>query len=414
MSLLAAYRRVRAQTETLCAPFEIEDLVIQSMPDASPARWHLAHTTWFFETFVLLPHAPGYAAFEPAFAYLFNSYYNGVGDQFPRHRRGTQSRPTVARIREWRAAVDTAMQTVLANPTDEVRRVTTIGLHHEQQHQELMITDLKHALCTGGLPPSVIALPSQPSAAPKGGWSDFEAGFVAIGHESGDDDDAGFCFDNELPLHQAWVPAFRIARDLVTNAQYQAFIDAGGYRDPCHWMSDGWAAVQTHGWAAPLYWRRDGDAWAHVTLAGVQPLAPHAPVCHLSWFEADAFARWSGKRLPTEFEWDRAAQSVDPRWPSAAAWHPNGAPSNASIRHLFGQVWQWTASAYRPYPGYQPLPGTLGEYNGKFMHGQLVLRGSSCATAADHGRTSYRNFFPAHIRWQFSGLRLASDLKATR
>lgn len=404
MSLAATYRAVRARTVALCAPFALEDLVVQSMPDASPARWHLAHTTWFFETFVLVPHCAGYAVREPAYAYLFNSYYNGVGAQFPRDRRGTQSRPTVAEIHAWRAQVDAAMVALLDAGDPEVVRVTTIGLHHEQQHQELLVTDLKHALCTGGMPPAVFEPRPGPEAAPDGGMLAFEPGFTAIGH-TGDD----YCFDNELPAHDAWTPGFAIARDLVTNAEFAAFIEAGGYTDPALWMSDGWARRCAEGWEAPLYWSRSGSGWQTDSLSGTWSVEPHAPVCHVSWFEADAYARWAGKRLPTEFEWARAARHVAATPPATDGWHPTAAPDPAPIRHLFGQVWQWTASAYRPYPGYRPLPGTLGEYNGKFMHGQLVLRGASCATPAGHARLSYRNFFPAHARWQFSGVRLAED-----
>lgn len=382
--LLEAYRAVRRHTSALCAPFAIEDLVVQSMPDASPARWHLAHTTWFFETFVLAAHAPDYALFDATFTWLFNSYYNGVGAQFPRARRGTQSRPTVEQVMAWRAHVDAAMTRLLARPTAEIERVTRIGLHHEQQHQELLITDLKHALCTCGLVVSIERPEAVRDVPLKTDWVDFKAAFQSIGHAK-----QSFCFDNELPVHQAWTPAFSIARGLVTNADFLRFIEAGGYRDPDLWMSDGWAAVQANSWIAPLYWEEGAHGWQERTWMGRRPLALHAPVRHVSWFEADAYARWAGARLPTEFEWERAAPD---------------------LQDAHGVVWQWTASAYRPYPGYQPLPGTLGEYNGKFMHGQLVLRGSSQATPPGHARDSYRNFFQADKRWQFSGIRLARDL----
>jgi ergothioneine biosynthesis protein EgtB len=299
------------------------------------------------------------------------------------------------------------MLTLLADPSSEVARVTTIGLHHEQQHQELMITDLKHALCTSPMAPAVWPAAAYPNAAPSAGWLTVAEGFGVIGH-TGD----GFCFDNECPSHQAWTPAFALGRDLVTSGDWLAFMADGGYGQVGLWMSDGCAARELGGWQAPLYWTQRDGAWFEATLAGERPVALHAPVTHVSWFEADAFARWAGARLPTEFEWDRAVAAAGgaPGASSFCDHQPDGAAATGSLAHLFGQVWQWTGSAYRPYPGYQPLPGTLGEYNGKFMHGQLVLRGSSCATPPGHARCSYRNFFPADTRWQFSGVRLAKDL----
>ncbi|MCA9546393.1 MAG: ergothioneine biosynthesis protein EgtB, partial [Myxococcales bacterium] len=364
-----------------------------------------------FETFVLAPHRPGHTPFDPAYGYLFNSYYQGAGAQFPRPRRGTQSRPTVAHILRWRAQVDAWMDALLADPTAEVARVTTIGLHHEQQHQELMLTDLKHALCTSPVDTPVWPLPLGGSDAPEGGWLELPEGFFTLGSPAPGAAGEGFCFDNETPAHKAWTPAFALARDLVTQGEWLAFMQAGGYADPALWMSDGWSACQAEGWQAPLYWFQRGDRWWQRTLGGARPVDPHAPVAHVSWFEADAYARWAGARLPTEQEWERAARAYGPA-PAASACrhHPDGVLEGGGLRHLYGQVWQWTGSAYRPYPGYQPLPGTLGEYNGKFMHGQLVLRGSSCATPVGHARVGYRNFFQADKRWQFTGLRLAKDL----
>ena len=407
-TLALRYARVRTLSTQLCEPLELEDLIVQSMPDASPLRWHLAHTTWFFETFIL-ESQPGYTPFEPRFRYLFNSYYQGVGPQFSRARRGTQSRPTVATILRWRRQVDDAMGELLATPTPELTRLTTIGLNHEQQHQELMVTDLKHALCTSPMRPAVIAAPAAPTVAPKGGWLELPGGLTPIGHTG-----EGFHFDNEGPRHEALVHPFALAKDLVTNAEYQAFIEDGGYQRSELWLSDGWATVQARGWKAPLYWHHEDGAWLEVTLGGARPLAPHAPVAHVSWFEAEAFARWAGKRLPTEFEWEHTARHIEAAFDGTSLedghLHPVAAPSDAPIRHLMGELWTWTASAYLPYPRYQPLPGTLGEYNGKFMHGQLVLRGASCATPRDHARVTYRNFFQADKRWQFSGIRLAGEV----
>ena len=405
--LAATWRAVRARSLALCEGLATEDLVVQSMPDASPLRWHLAHTTWFFETFVRRPFGAPFTPRDARFEHLFNSYYEGVGAAFPRALRGTQSRPTVAEIIDWRHEVDAAMLALLADPEPEVARVLTIGLHHEQQHQELMITDLKHALCTSPMAPAVWPAAATPATAPTDGWLAVPAGFGTSGHP-GD----GFCFDNERPAHPVWTPGFTLARALVTNADWLAFMADGGYAQVGLWMSDGWAARALGDWQAPLYWARRDGAWFEATLAGERPVAPHAPVCHVSWFEADAYARWAGARLPTEFEWDRGVAAVEgaPGAASASAHQPDGAADAGPLAHLFGQVWQWTGSAYRPYPGYQPLPGALGEYNGKFMHGQLVLRGASCATPPGHARGSYRNFFPAHTRWQFSGVRLARDL----
>ncbi len=411
--LAKRYAVVRARTEALCAPLEIEDFVVQSMPDASPARWHLAHTTWFFETFVLRPHAPGHAPRDARFEHLFNSYYQGVGAPFERARRGTQSRPTVAQVMDWRAEVDAAMARLLGDPSAEVARVTTIGLHHEQQHQELLLTDLKHAFCTSPMRPVYRADAAQGEAAPPDlGFEVFEGGVVEVGFD-GD----GFCFDNERPRHRVFVEPFRLARDLVTQGQFRAFVEDDGYGRCDLWLDDGWTARRAQGWQHPLYWRRVDRHFVVDTLGGERPLDPHAPVTHLSFYEADAYARWAGLRLPTELEWEHAQASA-PDAPRGAfqeddVFHPVGRPVRRSrgLRRLLGEVWEWTQSAYLPYPNYRPLAGTLGEYNGKFMNDQRVLRGGSCATPRDHVRPTYRNFFQGDKRWQFTGLRLAGPAR---
>ena len=402
------YRRVRAQSEAFCAPLQIEDHMLQSMPEASPLRWHLAHVTWFFETFLLGPHAQDYVPREPLYRVLFNSYYNGVGDQWPRHERHKLSRPTVAEILSWRRQVDDAVCELLRDPTAEMLRVLEIGLNHEQQHQELMVTDFKHGLMLNPLFPSYSdALPTRAALAPTGEFIGFEGGIVEVGY-GGD----GFHWDNEQPRHRQFLEPFRLASDLVTNSQFQHFIADGGYRRPELWLSDAWATVNAEGWTTPLYWVGDGSV---ATLGGRRELDPHAPVAHVSFFEADAFARWAGSRLPTESEWERAASvsSPDPdgTFFDDGAYHPIGAhaPTHNGLRHLLGEVWEWTVSAYHPYPGYRPADGAIGEYNGKFMNDQRVLRGGSCATSRDHIRKTYRNFFPGDKRWQFAGFRLAVE-----
>lgn len=421
---METYQRVRRRTEALCAPLATEDFVLQSMPDASPARWHLAHTTWFFETFLLVPHLPGYTPHEPGYEYLFNSYYNGVGAQFPRHLRGALSRPTVAEIFGWRAKVDDAMSQLLASDLEpSVRDLVTTGINHEQQHQELLLTDIKHALSQNPLDPAwdgCLALPQSTPRQP--GVVHFDGGVVEVG-----DDGHGFHFDNEGPRHSALLQPFALSTQLVTNADWLCFMEDGGYETHDLWLSDGWALVQDNHWRAPLYWRRDHSAgrtpekpahggvrqWTCFTLGGRRPIDPAAPVVHISFFEADAYARWAGARLPTEFEWEHAAATVD-AWDGTFQGdvpHPVGAPSpiQDGLCHMFGEVWEWTASPYRPYPGYAPAPGALGEYNGKFMNGSYVLRGGSCATPRDHIRATYRNFFGPDKRWQFAGMRLAYD-----
>lgn len=408
--LTAAYRRVRSFTERLCAPLETEDYVVQAMPDASPAKWHLAHTTWFFETFLLKPHAPGYQPLDTAYEYLFNSYYNTVGRQFPRPQRGLLSRPTVAEVYRYRAHVDAAMERWLTGAAPEalqgVEAVITLGLNHEQQHQELLLTDIKYALSVNPLRPVYRETePAAGEAAPMA-WHGFPEGLVPIGH-----DGTGFAFDNEGPRHRAFVESFRLASRPVTNGEYLEFMEAGGYRAPHGWLSAGWSAVQANGWDAPLYWERRGDDWWTFTLSGMRPVDPAAPVCHVSYFESDAYARWAGARLPSEVEWEAAASEmpVAGHFADDGRIHPAPAPPGPARGQFYGDVWEWTRSPYEAYPGYAPDPGALGEYNGKFMCGQYVLRGGSCATPEGHIRPTYRNFFPPDARWQFSGIRLARD-----
>lgn len=384
-ALRARYDAVRAHSLALAAPLTAEDQCVQPMPDASPTKWHLAHTTWFFETLVLQPHAPGYRPHDARWAPLFNSYYEALGPRHPRPQRGLLTRPTLAEVHAWRDAVDAAMHRFLAEAdTDTLARaqpLLDLGLQHEQQHQELILTDILYTLAQNPLAPAVRegAPPTVPPA--PAGWVDHAGGEVAIGH-AGD----GFAFDNETPRHTVRLEPFSVGRRLVTNAEYQAFVDDGGYRRAALWLSDGWATVQAQGWTMPLYWRDDGTAFG---LHGLQPRQPDAPVCHLSFYEAAAFAEWAGARLPTEFEWEAAAPQ---------------------LAQAEGHAWQWTRSSYDPYPRYRPWAGAVGEYNGKFMVGQIVLRGGSVATPPGHARRTYRNFFPPAARWQFSGLRLAKDL----
>ncbi|MGL4550626.1 MAG: ergothioneine biosynthesis protein EgtB [Gemmataceae bacterium] len=400
-----AYRRVRQTTRWLAEPLAPEDHVIQSMPDASPVKWHLAHTTWFFETFVLAPHAPAHRPFHPDFGRLFNSYYEAAGPRWPRARRGLLSRPTVAEVAAYRAAVDEQMLALLRDPSAEVAALVTLGLNHEQQHQELILTDLKHAFAANPLRPAYRPAASDDGPAPPAAWLTFPEGVVTVGHEGG-----AFAFDNESPRHRTFLQGHQIAARPVTNGEYLAFLDDGGYARPELWLSDGWAARQANGWERPLYWEADGTA---TTLAGPRAVAPDEPVCHVSYYEADAFARWAGARLPTEAEWEHAAGPPAGHFLDAGRFHPAAGPSADDRGPLFkahGDVWQWTASPYVGYPGYRPPSGALGEYNGKFMCNQLVLRGSSCVTPASHARSTYRNFFPPDARWQFSGVRLAKDL----
>jgi ergothioneine biosynthesis protein EgtB len=400
-NLAGAYRQVRAATECLAARLSPEDQTIQSMPDASPVRWHRAHTTWFFETFILERFQKGFRPFRPGFRELFNSYYEAVGERHARPLRGVLSRPGNAEVAEWRSVVDDQLLQFLADAPVEVQRLVTLGLHHEQQHQELMLTDIKHAFSLNELRPVYAERETDRASDPTPlRWVDIADGLHEIGHGGRD-----FAYDNELPPHRVFLRRASVASRPVTNGEYREFIADGGYRKSALWLSDGWAAVQRHGWTAPLYW----EGASSFTLAGMRPLVPAEPVCHLSFYEADAFARWAGARLPTEAEWELVSVTDDGRgtWAEAERFHP--APCGAGP-HFLGDVWQWTRSSYEPYPGYQPWAGVVGEYNGKFMSGQQVLRGGSCATPRTHLRRSYRNFFPPEARWQFSGVRLARDI----
>jgi ergothioneine biosynthesis protein EgtB len=400
-SLAERYRATRRLTEALCAPLSEADATLQSMPDASPAKWHLAHTTWFFETFLLRDRSPGYRLFDARWPFLFNSYYEAEGERVERPRRGMLSRPSLAEILSWRAHVDEAMAPLLANPAHAA--LIELGIAHEQQHQELLLTDIKHALFQNPLGPAMWDH-SPPSSAPEPqpdavDWHEHPGGIALIGHAG-----EGFAFDNEGPPHRVLLEPFALAGRLVTNGEWEEFIADGGYRAPSLWLSDGWAWVRQERIEAPLYWR-EGE---HFTHRGWQPREPSAPVTHVSYYEADAFAAWAGARLPTEFEWEAIAQAHDPNGGNQL----DGAapPLPAGSASLFGDGWQWTRSAYLPYPRFAPASGAVGEYNGKFMSGQFVLRGASCATPRGASRASYRNFFYPHQRWQFTGLRLARDL----
>ena len=411
-ALLRRYRAVRRLSETLCDPLAVEDYVVQTMPDVSPPKWNLAHTSWFFERFVLGPGVEGYRQVHPLYNYLFNSYYEAAGERHPRPERGLLSRPTVEEVRAYRRRVDQAMEGLLggdgARLTAELASIIELGLHHEQQHQELLLTDIKHILATNPLRPVYRARPSDPPRpVPRLGWRDFPGGVVEIGHA-----EAGFAFDNERPRHEVLLRPFRLADRPVTNGEYLAFVEDGGYRTARHWLSLGWSGALEQRWEAPLYWRKMDGAWLQLTLAGPRALDPSEPVCHLSYFEADAYASWAGKRLPTEAEWETAAAGVAIAGNLLDAGRLHPAPlqqTAAGLHQMYGDVWEWTASAYSGYPGYRAPEGAIGEYNGKFMCNQLVLRGGSAFTPADHIRPTYRNFFPPDARWQLSGIRLADD-----
>ncbi|MHB1272022.1 MAG: ergothioneine biosynthesis protein EgtB [Rhodanobacter sp.] len=404
--MAARFRQVRQRTSELCTHLSAEDLQVQSMPDASPGKWHLAHTSWFFEKFVL-GRDPAYRPRDPAWHYLFNSYYQSAGPIYARPQRGLLTRPSLDEVLGYRRFIDDAVSESLGR--DDARELATLvelGLQHEQQHQELLLTDIKHAFWCNPLLPAY----REPIAAAAGAktvplrFVDGREGIVEIGHRG-----EGFAFDNETPRHRTLLPPHALANRLVTNAEYLAFVREGGYREPGLWLSDGWAMVQREGWQHPLYWH--GDLDSEFTLAGVRAIDPHEPVCHLSYYEAEAFARWAGARLPTEAEWESAAQgaAISGNLQDARRFHPCAVPAGDGLLQLYGDAWEWTASPYVSYPGFHPLPGTLGEYNGKFMCGQWVLRGGSCVTPRDHLRASYRNFFPPHARWQFAGLRLGHD-----
>jgi ergothioneine biosynthesis protein EgtB len=410
-ALLARYHDVRRTTEALCRPLSPEDHVVQAMPDVSPTKWHLAHVSWFFETFLLEPNLPGYTPLNPAYRVLFNSYYNAVGPQFSRPDRGHLSRPSVAEVLAYRAWVDEGMATLLEGG-DEARLAAAaplleLGLNHEQQHQELILTDIKYNLAVNPLRPAYHAVtPPRGTATRPLGWRLHAGGLQLIGHAG-----AGFAFDNEGPRHAVHLRAFRVADRPVTNGEYREFMEAGGYDGASAWLSEGWRTVRERGWQAPLYWECRDGAWWTQTLSGPLPLDPHAPVAHVSYYEADAYARWRGARLPTEQEWEHAAagEPITGNLQESGVFQPLPATTDPPSTQVFGDVWEWTQSAYAPYPGYRAAAGAIGEYNGKFMVSQLVLRGGSCVTPQSHLRVSYRNFFPPDARWQFSGIRLADD-----
>jgi ergothioneine biosynthesis protein EgtB len=410
---LQHFRRVRQDSERLCQPLQIEDYVIQTTPEASPAKWHLAHVSWFYETFILTVFSDDYREFHPRFRYLFNSYYEQVGDFFPRPQRGLLSRPTVEEVYRYRAYVDEQMAQLIETAREEawinIAARLVIGLNHEQQHQELLLTDLKYNLAFNPLRPAYRDdLPTPPCrTVPALNWLEYSGGLESLGY-----DGEGFAYDNESPRHQVYVPSFGLASRLVTNGEYLEFIEDGGYERPELWLSDGWSSIHKMGWQAPLYWEKVDGQWWQMTLGGLRPLVADEPVCHVSYYEAEAFAAWKDKRLPTEAEWEVAARDlpVKGNLRDSGFLQPIVADGNSGLLQMVGEVWEWTQSPYTPYPGYRPQPGALGEYNGKFMCNQLVLRGGSCVTPDDHIRPSYRNFFYPHERWQFKGFRLAEDL----
>ena len=407
----ALFAQIRRASETICSPLETEDYVVQTMDDVSPPKWNLAHTSWFFETFLLREFLPGYREFHPQYGYLFNSYYEAVGQRHPRPQRGLVSRPTVAEVYEYRAHVDHAMKELVLSADEgdweRIAPLLELGLHHEEQHQELLLTDLKHILATNPLRPAYQSRDQEPpkDAAPIN-WIPYSGGLVEIGFEG-----TGFSYDNEGPRHSVYLEPYRLGSRLVTNAEYLEFMESGGYEQPRHWLSEGWATVQEQGWQAPLYWEKVDGRWWMMTLSGFREVSGAEPVCHVSYFEADAYARWRGKRLPTEAEWEAAAfaEPIEGNLFETGALHPVAASGGGSLDQLYGDAWEWTQSPYVAYPGFRTAPGAVGEYNGKFMCNQYVLRGGSCATSRRHIRPTYRNFFPPPARWQFTGIRLASD-----
>ena len=411
--LADVFGAVRARSLAIAKPLSAEDCVAQSMPDASPVKWHLAHTTWFFETFILEKHEPAFKPFNAQFRVLFNSYYNAVGAKHPRPERGMLTRPALDEVLAYRSNVDTRLQELLqgkAGSNTAVLDLLTLGINHEEQHQELIITDVKHLLSRNPLAPAYAQRwPLTPVRARRMRWVQFRGGAYDIGHNG-----STFAFDNEGPRHRMLLKDFDLASHPVTYGDYLAFIEDDGYRRPELWLSLGWDAVRAQDWQAPLYWQQLEGRWHNFTLHGMVEIEPNTPVCHISFFEADAYARWAGARLPTEFEWEVAAQAIPlaGNFLDSGALHPLAPridPHPAGLAQMYGDVWQWTQSAYAPYPGFRPAPGAVGEYNGKFMCNQYVLRGGSCATPARHIRATYRNFFPPDARWQFSGLRLARD-----
>jgi ergothioneine biosynthesis protein EgtB len=412
--ILERYRGVRAFTTALTADLASEDCVVQSMPDVSPTKWHMAHTTWFFETFILKKWIPRYQPEIPEYAYLFNSYYNAAGDMHRRDLRGLISRPTVEQTRAYRAGIDRHIENLIATADEtvlnEIEPLIILGIHHEQQHQELLVTDIKHVFAQNPLYP---VFREQKGHGARGTSSmnfvEFDEEIAEIGHTG-----SGFSYDNEGPRHRALVPAFSLGSRPVTNGEFLEFIDAGGYRRAEFWLSLGWMTVNEQRWQAPLYWKQEDGRWLNFTLTGFRPVEESEPVTHVSYFEADAYAKWAGARLPTEFEWERAAggEPVEGNFVENEYFHPQSAGNQKEpndLSQIFGDVWEWTRSAYSPYPGYKAEPGALGEYNGKFMCNQYVLRGGSCATSRSHIRVTYRNFFQPEKRWQFTGVRLAHD-----
>ena len=411
-NLLDMFFAIRQRTLQLTAKLSPEDQCIQGCFQASPTKWHLAHVSWFFETFLLQSFLDGYQTFNPHFNYLFNSYYNGIGKPYPRENRGLLSRPSLDEVLAYRNYVDEKVSNLLQqldhSARQQIEDICTLGMHHEQQHQELLLTDIKTVLANNPMDCAYGELPVRNTSAPPLHWRKFEGALVHIGARTED-----FCFDNELPQHLTFIHPFQLASRPVTNGEYLEFICAGGYQNPAWWLADGWEYVKQHNWQAPLYWALEKDSWQENTLGGRRALNPQAPVCHISYFEADAFARWRDCRLPTEAEWELAArqQPLSGNLAESGYLHPMPmALQEDGLHQIYGDVWEWTSSAYAPYPGFKPLNGSLGEYNGKFMSGQYVLRGGSCVTPASHIRASYRNFFYPRERWQFSGLRLARDL----
>ncbi|BBH16595.1 ergothioneine biosynthesis protein EgtB [Nocardioides baekrokdamisoli] len=414
--LTSRYAEVRAYTEQLAAPLSPEDQTVQSMPDVSPTKWHRAHVSWFFETFVLADHEARFAPFQDQYWFLFNSYYEAVGPRYARPLRGVISRPGAHDVGRYRANIDDRMQDLIGGLDDgtltKLAPTIELGFHHEQQHQELLLMDIKHVLSLNPLEPAYAPRRDSGGSAGVLAWKEYEGGLVEIGHESMAD--GTFCFDNELPRHQQWLQPYRLADRLVTNGEWLAFMADGGYRRPELWLSDGWARINEEHWRAPFYWIERDGVWFEHTLTGTWPVDPELPVCHISHYEADAYASWAGKRLPTEAEWEHAARLEESDGPANLAdqqtWHPRSAGvSSGALRQLFGDCWEWTSSAYLPYPGFRHADGAIGEYNGKFMSNQMVLRGGCALTPPGHARASYRNFFPAGARWPLTGLRLADD-----
>ncbi len=412
-SLLEIFSKIRLFTEKLCEPLETEDFVVQTMPDVSPTKWHLGHTSWFFEAFVLNDAVPGYKSNNPLYDYLFNSYYVQIGERWLRPHRGFLSRPTVKDVFNYRKHVNESVIKFIQKSDEEKYEkyapVIELGLHHEQQHQELLLTDIKHVLSINPLNPVYVERNNKESLPDsKLTWIEFPEGIFEIGS-----DEKSFCYDNETPRHKQFLKTFLLANRLVTNGEYIEFIEEGGYKNTPLWLSDGWTTVEQEKWKAPLYWEKKDGEWWNFTLNGFRKVIPSEPVTHISYYEADAYAAWRGLKLPTEAEWELAAGCLqyEGNFVEELNFHPIPLDVNGNnLKQMYGDVWEWTRSSYSPYPGYKPLPGALGEYNGKFMSGQMVLRGGSCATSRSHIRNTYRNFFPPHSRWQFMGLRLAKDI----